>query len=78
MKTATIFKNGKSTQAVRIPRAYQMKGNEVWIEKVGDCLILTPKPHSWDDFFNSGLQLTDDFDMSRDQNSAQDRGDVLS
>ena len=73
MKTATVFKNGRSTQAIRIPKEYRLKTPEVWIDKVGDCLVITPKPVSWDDFFSSPLQLTDDFDMTRDQTKPQVR-----
>ena len=52
MKTATVFRNGPSTQAVRIPREYRLSTKEVWIEKVGDVLIIRPKAESWDDFLS--------------------------
>jgi antitoxin VapB len=39
--TAKLFKNGRS-QAVRLPKAYQMRGNEVRISKVGDKIVLEP------------------------------------
>lgn len=73
MRTATVFKNGRSTQAVRIPKEYRLKTPEVWIDKVGDCLIITPKPTSWEDFFAASEQVTADFDMSRAQGKLQDR-----
>jgi antitoxin VapB len=73
MKTATVFKNGRSTQAIRIPREYRLTTEEVWIEKVGNSLIITPKPRSWDDFFTSSSQLSSDFSMERNQELPQER-----
>ena len=67
MKIAKVFKNGPSSQAIRIPKVYQLPTKEVWIEKVGDTLIIKPKPSSWDEFFYSPLKLSEDFSMERDQ-----------
>ncbi len=39
---AKIFKNGAS-QAIRIPKKYRVTAEEVYITKVGDSLIVTPK-----------------------------------
>ena len=41
METAKLFANGKS-QAVRLPKAYRMKGKEVGITKVGNAVVLFP------------------------------------
>jgi antitoxin VapB len=52
---AKIFQNGRS-QAVRLPKAFRFKGNEVKISKKGDMVILEPIGRStwpdrfWDDF----------------------------
>ena len=52
---AKIFQNGRS-QAVRLPKAFRFKGNEVKISKKGDMVILEPLGRSrwpevfWDDF----------------------------
>lgn len=50
MKTTTIFENGPSTQAVRIPTAYRLptSSKEIWIEKVHNGLLIMPKSDSWD------------------------------
>ncbi len=76
MKTATVFKNGHGTQAVRIPKEYRISTKEVWIEKMGDSLVITPKPISWDDFFTNPLKISDDFSMERDQKSHQQRDEL--
>jgi antitoxin VapB len=76
MKTATIFKNGHSTQAIRIPKEYRLPTHEVWIEKIGVSLRITPKPDSWDDFFTSKLKISDDFSMERNQKLPQKRDEL--
>ena len=38
---ASLFRNGRN-QAVRIPREFELQGDEVLIRKDGDRLILTP------------------------------------
>lgn len=77
MKVSTVFKNGPSTQAVRIPKEYRLDTNMVWIERVQDGLLIRPKPASWDDFFENAPEVTDDFDMSRNQKPPKDRGDIF-
>lgn len=77
MKVATVFKNGPSTQAIRIPKEYRLLTKEVWIEKVGDTLIVKPKPASWEDFFSSALHLSEDFSTERNQESAQNRDELF-
>ncbi|MDM8536747.1 type II toxin-antitoxin system VapB family antitoxin [Desulfobacterales bacterium HSG17] len=52
---AKVFQNGRS-QAVRIPKAFRFRGNEVKIMKKGDRVILEPLARSqwpkdfWDNF----------------------------
>ncbi len=36
-----LFKNGRN-QALRIPREFELPGNEAIIRKEGDCLIIEP------------------------------------
>jgi antitoxin VapB len=42
-RVARLFKNG-SNQALRIPREFELPGNEVLIHKEGDRLIVEPAP----------------------------------
>lgn len=69
---AKLFINGRS-QAVRLPLAYRFDSKEVFIHKdplTGD-VILSRKPATWDDFFNTlkNSNVPDDFldEMERDQ-----------
>ena len=54
METARVFTSGRS-QAVRIPKEYRFNVDEVYINKVGDALILTPV-ESLPKLFDEGLR----------------------
>ncbi len=64
LHVAKVFQNGRS-QAVRLPKELRFNTAEVYIEKRGDCLILSPRPISWDDFFDSPVKPTEDFMQER-------------
>ena len=51
--TAKLFRNGRS-QAVRLPARFRFEGaDEVFVSRVGDKIVLSAKPSSWDDFFDA-------------------------
>lgn len=78
MKTAKIFRSGNS-QAVRIPKEFQMEGNEVEILKRGASLLLRPKRRSWTALIDSLERFTDDFmEGGRNQPGLQKRGRAFS
>ncbi len=60
MKTAKIFRSGNS-QAVRIPKEFQLEGDEVEIQKKGNSLILRPKKKSWSSLVESLDKFSEDF-----------------
>ena len=68
MKTAKLFKNGQS-QAVRLPKEFRFEGNEVFIKKMGNMVVLIPYQDSWQALFDSLNQFSNDFMDSRDQPS---------
>ena len=45
-----VFKAGNS-QAVRIPKALELDEGEVYIERRGNSLLITPKRGRWAEFF---------------------------
>lgn len=47
MDSAKLFYNGRS-QAVRLPREYRFDGEEVYIKKIGNAVILIPKDKVWE------------------------------
>jgi antitoxin VapB len=58
--TAKVFKSGRS-QAVRIPKEYRFNCDEVFIERDGERVILTPRPRSWHDYFATARRFTEDY-----------------
>ena len=71
-KSAKIFMNGRS-QAVRLPAEFRFAGREVYVERQGDAVILTPKPLGWDDFFSRPSEVPADFLADRDNAVPEDR-----
>ena len=68
-QTAKLFWSGRS-QAVRLPKAFRMEGNEVRIRREGRRAILEPIAEDWgwldaiagtfsDDFFAEGRRQSD-------------------
>ena len=73
MKTAKVFRSGNS-QAVRIPKEFQLEDAEVEIRKQGEALILSPRKKSWATLIESLNKFTDDFMANgRNQPPAQRR-----
>ena len=74
MQTTKIFKSGNS-QAIRIPREYQVEGNELLINKIGNTIILFLKDDPWELFKKSLTEFSDDFfEAGRNQPEMQKRG----
>ena len=60
MQTAKLFLNGRS-QAVRLPKEYQFKGENVYIQKFGEAVILVPFDKDWEVFMHGINSFSDDF-----------------
>ncbi len=52
MDTAKLFKNGQS-QAVRLPKAYRFEGEQVYVKKLGNAVVLIPYDDPWELMLNS-------------------------
>ena len=72
MNTAKIFKSGNS-QAVRLPKGFQLEGNEVYIKRVGKNIILTSKDDPWAGLIDSLYMFSDDFMAERLQPPSDQR-----
>lgn len=66
MKTAKLFKNGQS-QAVRLPKEFRFDGDGVFIQRLGEYVMLVPKHDPWRSMFEATRQFSDDFMTERDQ-----------
>ena len=63
-----------NSQAVRIPREFQLDGNEVEIQQRGNPLIIRPKKLSWAPLMDSLTKFTVDFmEQGRRQTAIQKR-----
>lgn len=72
-KVAKLFTNGRS-QAVRIPKEYRFEGSEVYVEKEGDRVVLSPKRVStWREFFEEVPVVSDDFSVEPRDMPAEER-----
>lgn len=72
MKKAKLFQNGQS-QAVRLPKEYRIKGNEVYVKQVGGVVMLIPIEDPWQPLIESLELFSDDFMVERNQPEAQQK-----
>lgn len=71
---AKLFQNGRS-QAVRLPKEFRFDGDEVYIKKIDDLVILIPKKDKWN-IAKKALMEIEDFSnefMKNRENLTQDR-----
>ena len=66
MKTAKVFKNGRS-QAIRLPKECRLSSDEVMVDKIGDIVILLPEQNNWDSFMKAIDMFSDDFRPGAEQ-----------
>jgi antitoxin VapB len=73
MQTAKIFQNGRS-QAIRLPKEFQFRGEEVFIQKHGNAVLLIPHEKAWEVFIEGLNGFSEDFMKDgRDQGQNQER-----
>jgi antitoxin VapB len=72
METAKLFQNGKS-QAVRLPKEFRMKGEQVYVKRMGNAIVLLPYNTPWQSLVDSLSLFSDDFMSSRKQPPTQKR-----
>lgn len=72
--TARVGINNRS-QIVTIPLAFRFPDNikTVYVRKIGDDLVLSPRPDNWADFLGLGPQVSEDFMTTSDDQVIQER-----
>ena len=75
METAKLFINGRS-QAVRLPKEFRFEGDEVFIKRVGDAVVLLPR-HGWGTLFAALDAFEPGFTIERRQPEQPDREALL-
>ena len=71
-RTAKIFMTNRS-QAVRLPKDFQFAVAEVFIEKDGDRVILSPRPKTWADYLKYAPVASPDYMQNVDDLPVQER-----
>jgi antitoxin VapB len=71
-RTAKVFFTNRS-QAVRLPKEFQFETSEVYIRRVGDAVILSPKPASWSNYLANGPIAPADFMVNVEDLPQQER-----
>lgn len=73
-RVARVGKNNRA-QVVTIPLEYRFPEGmkAVYIRKVGEDVILSPRPSSWAAFLASDLRVSDDFMANVDKLPVQER-----
>jgi antitoxin VapB len=66
MNITTVFTHNRS-QAVRLPAELRLPDGvkKVVVRARGADLIISPVGHTWDDFFQNGPQVSEDFMAAR-------------
>ncbi|MBQ8945375.1 MAG: AbrB/MazE/SpoVT family DNA-binding domain-containing protein [Lachnospiraceae bacterium] len=60
MDVAKVFSNGGS-QAVRLPKTCRFDNEEVFVNRIGNVVMLFPKEDRWQSLLTSLDLFTDDF-----------------
>ncbi len=76
MRTATLRKEG-IRQSVELPEGYRFEGEKVYMNKIGNVVVLIPEENPWDTLFESLDRFTDDFMDVRNQPQAQTREEIF-
>jgi antitoxin VapB len=74
LKTAKIFKSGNS-QAVRLPKEFQLKEKELSIVRKDGALILRPIRKTWKEYFEGGKRFSRDFPEYLEDPLAEERSE---
>ena len=72
MNIAKLSKSD-NIQMIIIPQEFQIEGDEVYIKKVGDSLILIPKTKPWQILWDSLKLFSEDFMDNREQPQQEQR-----
>ena len=59
-RRAKVFMNNRS-QAVRLPKEFQFKTQDVFIRKEGNDVILSPRPSDWTSYLNEAPRASSTF-----------------
>ena len=70
MNVAEIVQDGKN-QVVKLPEEFNLNDDKVYVNKVGNALVLIPYHDPWRPLFDSLNKFSDDFMENREQPEEQ-------
>ena len=76
MDRAKLFKSGRS-QAVRLPKEFRFSGEEVFVKRVGEAVVLLPREDSWRTLYDSLDLFSEEFMEERAQPTVEDAREPL-
>jgi antitoxin VapB len=76
METAKLFWSGRS-QAVRLPKAFRLPGEQVRIRRHGNAVILEPLADDWSWLDAIAGQFDEDFAQATEENLQQQERPAL-
>ncbi|HMV55069.1 MAG TPA: type II toxin-antitoxin system VapB family antitoxin [Rhodocyclaceae bacterium] len=72
MRTARLFTIGRS-QAVRLPKEFRFEGDDVFIKRVGQAVVLLPRKKGWELLESALKSFEPGFTIDRSQPGHQAR-----
>jgi antitoxin VapB len=74
MASSTVFTSNRG-QAVRLPKAVAFPDDvhQVDILKIGRSRVIVPQGRRWDDLFENGPRVSEDFMTNREQPMTEER-----
>ncbi|MEW6497005.1 MAG: type II toxin-antitoxin system VapB family antitoxin [Cyanobacteriota bacterium] len=66
MKIVKLLMNDDN-QTVVLPKEFQFEGNEVYIKKIGNAIVLISKENPWETLLHSLELFSEDFMETREQ-----------
>jgi len=71
IKTARVFKSGNS-QAVRLPKDFNLDVGKVQVFWKDGDVVLRPLKRTWQEYFERGRRFSDDFPESIDDQTPEE------
>ena len=76
VNVAEIFKDGQN-QVVKLPEEFNINDDKVYVNKIGNVVVLLPFHDPWRPLFDSLDKFSDDFMEERKQPKEQIREDLF-
>ena len=76
MNVVKIFQDGE-IQVVRLPKQFNFNDDKVFVNKIGNSVVLIPYHDPWRPLFDSLDKFSDDFMEDREQPEEQTRENLF-